>query len=309
MSSIDLYRLTIFMTVTREGSFNRAAQKLGMTASAVSQHIQTLEARLGKALFERSPRGVALTEAGKTLAYHGELLLAMTAKAEKAVMGDKPAPPEEVTLGATPGISAYLMPEWIQQFRTHYPTITVNLKTGVTSEVVNGLIEGKYDAAFVEGEFDPHAERRYGWLVLDEVEQMVVVGPQHPWWGRVSLRIDELNGQSFIVRQPSSHSRQWLEQTLLQHGVRMVISAEFDNPESIKRAVANGICLTVLPPYAVKQEVKFGLLQAIPLEGQPLMRAMHLLWSLERGLSHSGRAFILDLRDRYPNIELLPARL
>ncbi|XWX03842.1 LysR family transcriptional regulator [Aggregatilineales bacterium SYSU G02658] len=303
MSSIDLYRLTIFMTVTREGSFNRAGRRLGMTASAVSQHIQTLEARLGKALFERSPRGVTLTAAGKDLAYYGERLLAMATEAERAIMGEPAAPPEEVTLGATPGISVYLMPEWIQRFRSRHPGVTVNLQTGVTSEVVNGLLEGKYDVAFVEGEIDMQAARQCRALLLDEVEQMVVVGRQHPWWGRAALRIEDLNGQSFIVRQPRSHSRQWLEQALLQHSVRMAISAEFDNPESIKRAVANGVCLTVLPLYAVKQEVAFGLLHAIPLEAQPLVRAMHLLWSVERGLSRTAGAFVKQLASQYPSID------
>ncbi len=302
MSSIDLYRLTIFMTVTREGSFNRAGQRLGMTASAVSQHVQTLEARLGKALFERSPRGVTLTAAGKDLAYYGERLLAMAAEAERAIMGEPAAPSEEVTLGATPGISVYLMPQWIQRFRSGHPNMTVNLQTGVTSEVVSGLLAGKYDAAFVEGEIDAQAAHQCRALLLEEVEQMVIVGRQHPWWGRATLPIDELNGQSFIVRQPRSHSRRWLEQVLLRHGVRMTISAEFDNPESIKRAVANGVCLTVLPLYAVKQEAAFGLLHAIPLAGKPLMRAMHLLWSVEHGLSRAGRAFVEHLASQYPSI-------
>jgi DNA-binding transcriptional LysR family regulator len=309
MSSIDLYRLTIFMAVARAGSFNRAGQRLGMTASAVSQHMQTLEARLGKPLFERSPRGVTLTEAGRDLAYYGELLLATAAEAERAIKGDQADPPSEITLGATPGISVYLMPEWIQSFRSRHPHMSINVETGVTSQVVAGLLEGKYDAAFVEGEIDPRDERDYGLLVLEEVEQMVVVGRQHPWWGRAALQIEELNGQSFIVRQPSSHSRQWLEQSLLQRGVRMVISAELDNPESIKRVVANGICLTVLPHYAVKQEVEFGVLQAIPLAGKPLMRTLHLLWSLQNGLSQGGRTFVSHLQDRYPNIGLLPPLL
>lgn len=291
------------MTVTREGSFNRAGRRLGMTASAVSQHIQTLEARLGKALFERSSRGVTLTAAGKDLAYYGERLLAMATEAERAIMGEPAALPEEVTLGATPGISVYLMPEWIQRFRSRHPGVTVNLQTGVTSEVVNGLLEGKYDAAFVEGEIDAQAARQCRALLLDEVEQMVVVGRQHPWWGRATTTINELNGQSFIVRQPRSHSRQWLEQALLQYSVRMAVSAEFDNPESIKRAVANGVCLTVLPLYAVKQEVAFGLLHAIPLEGQPLVRAMHLLWSVERGFSPAGRAFVKQLASQYSSID------
>lgn len=309
MSFIDMYRLTIFMEVVRAGSFNRAGQRLGMTASAVSQHMQTLEAWFGRALFERSPRGVMLTEAGKALAHHGELLLTAAAEAERAVRGEQVDTSQELTLGATPGISTYLMPEWIQSFRSRYPQMSINVETGVTSQVVTGLVEGKYDAAFVEGEINAHGERKFGRLVLEEVEQMVVVGRQHPWWGRETLQIEALNGQSFIVRQSSSHSRQWLEQALLQHGVRPVISAEFDNPESIKRVVANGVCLTVLPPYAVKQEVEFGVLQAIPLEGKPLMRTLHLLWSLQHGLSAGGRSFVHHLQDRYPNVELLPMLL
>lgn len=305
---LDLYRLHIFVTAAREGSFNRAGQRLGMSASGVSQHMQKLEAELGQKLFKRSPRGVTLTEAGQILHAHSVRLLEMSSETKSSLALKDDTPSSEVTIGATPGVSVYLMPEWIQSFRRNHPNTTVHLQTGTTSQVVASLLKGECDVVFVEGDVD-ELNSKYGKLVLDHVEQFVVVGPHHAWWGRTSVRIDDLNGQSFIVRQPRSHTRQWLEQTLLQHGVRPVISAEFDNPESIKRAVANGVCLTVLPYYAVQQEVGLGLLHAIPLEGQPLMRRLLLLWPLEHRLPRHARSFVFHLADRYPSIGRLPKLL
>lgn len=302
----DLYRLNIFLTVAREGSFNRAGQKLGMSAAGVSQHMQKLEAELRQKLFERSRRGVTLTEAGQSLLVHGQRLLDMSSEAKQALSARGFFQKNEVNVGATPGVSVYLMPDWLHCFRRDYPETTIHLHTGVTSQIVSELVEGKHDIAFVEGEVN-QLDHKLGLLVLENVEQLVIVGPQHAWWQRPSVTIDELDGQSFIVRQRSSHTRQWLEQTLLQHGVRPVISAEFDNPESIKRAVANGACLTVLPLYAVQQEVKLGLLHAIQIEGQPLMRQMQLLWNRQQGLSRSVHAFVQQLNDRYPTLRTLPA--
>ncbi|MBL8121094.1 MAG: LysR family transcriptional regulator, partial [Anaerolineae bacterium] len=167
---------------------------------------------------------------------------------------------------------------WVQQFRSRYPQLTVALQTGVTASIVSDVLGQQLDIGVIEGELDEHAPERLGVLVLETVEQQVVVGFKHPFWDVEAVRVDDLRGQSLIVRQMNSHSRSWLEGALREHGVEPVIGAEFDNLESIKRAVALGMCAAVLPSYVVQNEVNQRLLHMIPVEGKPFTRTLKLIW-------------------------------
>ena len=113
---LDLHKLEIFLRVVREGSFSRAAESLLMTQPAVSQHIQDLEAQLGTQLFVRERRGVSLTTEGETLHGYATRILQLMAEAENAVTDVTQLAGGSVSVAATPGISVYLLPEWVQAF-------------------------------------------------------------------------------------------------------------------------------------------------------------------------------------------------
>jgi DNA-binding transcriptional LysR family regulator len=302
---LDLYKLQIFSVVVQEGSFSAAAERLYMTQSAVSQHIKELESSLGRQLFQRGWRGVKLTSHGEILhRYTGEIF-ALVAKAESALTDVEHLTSGRLSMGATPGIGVYLAPDWVQHFRAHYPQLTVALQTGITSEIVSDVLGQRLDIGFIEGELDDHLPSRLSSLVLEEIEQQVVVGFKHPFWELDTLRIDDLRQQSFIVRQANSQSRIWLEETLRQHGIEPVIGAEFDNLESIKRAITVGVCLAVLPPYVVQSEVEQGLLHMIPIEGKPLTRSLKLVWDSNVYFSPVTRAFLAELSERYRALNTL----
>jgi DNA-binding transcriptional LysR family regulator len=286
---IDLYKLSIFMRVARAGSFTAAAVGLHMTQSGVSQHIGDLEAYFGARLFARTSRGVTLTPAGTLLLGYAERLLQLAAEAEDAVTDLEQAAGGQVTIAATPGVSVYLLPEWVASFRTRYPRFTLSLHTDITPHIIAGLRDGRYDLAVVEGEV---SDAGVTLVELQTVEQQVVIGRAHPWWGRASVPIAALDGQTFIMRQPTSQTRRWLDHMLAQHDVHPRIMAEFDNLESIKRAVSAGSCLSILPPYTIEHERTLGLLQAVSIEGAPLVRTIRLMHLTSGRLSSAARAFM-----------------
>lgn len=297
---LDLYKLQIFSVVVREGSFSAAAERLYMTQPAVSQHIKDLETSLGRRLFERGWRGVKLTPHGEILNRYAAEIFDLVAQAESALMDIDHLTSGRVNMGATPGIGIYLAPDWVQDFRSRYPQLTVALQTGVTSQIIGDVLSQKLDIGFIEGELDDRPQPRLASLVLAEIDQQIVVGFKHPFWDRAKVTIDELNGQSLIVRQPNSQSRVWLDQALEQHGVEPLIGAEFDNLESIKRAVTVGGCMAVLPPYVVQSEVEQQLLHMIPVEGRPFTRSLKLVWDSQTHFSPVTLAFLNELSRRYP---------
>lgn len=302
---LDLYKLKIFSVVVQEGSFSAAAEQLLMTQSAVSQHIKELEISLGQQLFQRGWRGVTLTPHGEILQCYTVEIFALVAQAENAIKDVDQLQSGRVSIGATPGIGVYIAPDWVQQFRARYPQLTVALQTGITSQMVSEVRGQRLDMAFIEGELDEPQNPRLKSLVLEEIEQQVVVGFKHPFWDRDQLNVAELANQPLIVRQANSQSRIWLEDKLHDHAITPVIGAEFDNLESIKRAVSIGSCLTLLPPYVVQAEVEQGLLRMIPIQDKPFTRSLKLIWDSSNYFSPVSLAFLTILSQHFPVLRAL----
>ncbi|MEZ4681318.1 MAG: LysR substrate-binding domain-containing protein [Caldilineaceae bacterium] len=157
----------------------------------------------------------------------------------------------------------------------------------------------------IEGELDAQTTISLGVLPLEVVEQHIVVGPKHPWWERQSVDLNELDRQAFIMRQQTSQTRIWLEDVLSAHQVHPKVNAEFDNVESIKRTVMLGMCLTILPAYAVAHEVSAGQMHTIPIKASPLQRTLKLIWDKERPFSPIATAFLRHLSRRFPALTTL----
>ena len=292
---LNLYKLEIFAAVVQAGSLSAAAERLLMTQPAVSQHIHDLEASLGTQLLRRGPRGVVLTDAGETLHRYTRDIFRLVVEAETAVTDVKNLAGGQVNLGATPGASVYLLPDWVQDFRSHFPRLVVGLQTGITSQIVADLRAGRIELGFIEGELEPVLDPWLGVLALQDYDQLVIVGRKHPWWDRSNVALDELRQQTFVMRQRNSQTRIWLDGALREHGIQPKIGAEFDAVESIKRAVMMGSCLTILPEYVVKSEVEIGLLHALPINGRPLQRTLKLIWNRDGYFTPVVRTFLLHM--------------
>ncbi|MBX3053406.1 MAG: LysR family transcriptional regulator [Caldilineaceae bacterium] len=300
---LNLYKLEIFAIVVQSGSFSAAAERLLLTQPAVSQHIQDLESALGARLFDRGRRGVTLTAAGETLHGYTQQILRLVAEAEAAVTDVTQLASGEMAVVATPGVSVYLLPDWVQTFRGQYPNLTVQVQTSTTPQIVAQLLSGKADIGLIEGELEAIDTAGIGVLALEEVEQFVVVGPTHPWWGRDSLVCADLHGQSFVMRQRTSQTRIWLDSRFVAAGTSVQVVAEFDNVESIKRAVERGIGISVLPAYAIAVEVEGGRLRGLPVRDKPMRRTLKLLWNEEGYPTPVCRAFVRHLAAYFPQLQ------
>lgn len=299
---LNLYKLEIFAIVVQTGSFSAAADRLLMTQPAVSQHIQDLEASLGARLFTRGRRGVSLTPAGETLHEYTRTILRLVADAENAVTDVTQLASGHVSVAATPGVSVYRLPDWVQAFRQQYANLSVSVQTNITPQIVADLRSGQLDLGLIEGELDGVEQNGLGVLELETDEQFVIVGPRHPWAQRASVTCDDLNGQEFVMRQRNSQTRIWLDGKLAAAGIQVQVAAEFDNMESIKRSVAKGVGITILPAYAVHSELEIGMLHALPIEGKPMQRTLKLVWNDESYFSPVTRTFLRFLQSYLPRL-------
>jgi LysR family transcriptional regulator, low CO2-responsive transcriptional regulator len=302
---LSLYKLEIFAAVVESGSFSAAAQRLYMTQPAVSQHIQDLEVSLGIALFVRGRRGVSLTPQGEILYDYTQRILRLVAEAESKVTHVENLESGQITIGATPGVSVYLLQDWLHGFRTKYPKLNIALETAVTTDNVNGVMEHKLDIAIVEGELDKIQRKGLGSLIIRPVKMLVVVGIDHEWRKRKSLTIDMLNGQPFITRQLNSRTRVWIDNLLSEHQVTVNIVGEFDNQEAIKQAVMSNMGVTIMPDYAIARECAANLLHSLTVDGIELQRHIKILWDNNAPFTPTARALLGHLQEIFPQIQAL----
>lgn len=296
---LDLHKLEIFLTVAEAGSFSAAAERLSLTQPGVSQHMHTLESGLGTALFQRRHSGVTLTEAGQVLLPYARQMIALSSEAENAVAVVEAMRAGSVSIGATPGVGVYLLPVWLQAFRLRYPNLRAAVTTLTTPQVIAALRDGLADIGIIEGEVEDSTGLEL--RTLEDVEQFAIVGADHAWWHLTQVPLQALNGMAIIQRQAASQSRRWLESVLARFGIVPVITAEFDNVESIKRTVSAGSCLAILPAYTITQEENAGLLRRVAISGSPLRRALKIAWPYhQRNLSPVSRAFIREVARFFP---------
>jgi len=298
---LSLYKLEIFAAVVQEGSFSGAASRLYMTQPAVSQHIQDLEASLGTKLFDRRRRGVHLTAAGETLHDYTRKILRLVSEAQAAVTNVEHLAEGSLTLSATPGVSTYLLPQWISDFRARFPNLAASMRSDITPQVVADVLSRQADLGFVEGELNA-AQDAIQARILTEIRHFVIVGPQHPWFERETISIAQLQDQPFITRQPGSRTRVWLDGILHKRGVKPRIVGEFDNPETIKQSVMANIGLAILPDYVVRRELEAGLLQGLIVDDCDLRRHIKLIWDGRQAISPIARAFVAYLAVPFPNL-------
>jgi DNA-binding transcriptional LysR family regulator len=294
---LNLYKLEVFNTVALEGSFSKAARRLLLTQPAVSQHIRDLEIHLKSELFQRSPQGVTLTQAGEVLLDYTRCILRMLVDAEDAILSLNNLSGAQIVLGATPGAGVHLLPAWIKAFQSRYPQARVRLSTATTGTILTEILTSRIDAGFVEGEFKEEPPLQV--LPLMDIDLYLVVGPQHPWSGQDSVPLSALEGEPFISRPSGSQTRAWIDRTFSEKGTRLNVVAEFDQPEAIAGAVASGMGITVLPKWGLGGNLN---LKTLTIEGLPLKRTLKLVWSHENPFGHAMRAFLALLTDQFPNL-------
>lgn len=236
---MDADELRIFEAVARLGGMNRAASELHTVQSNVTTRIRALEAEIGTALFERHPRGVSLTAAGRRLLPYAGDVARLLADAMRAARDDG-TPQGTLTVGALETTTALRLTPLLTRYAAENPAVDLVLRTGTTCELVRDVVEQRVDGAFVCGPV-AHAD------LLEEVvfrEELAVLAAP----GVVSL--DAVLGAGevrLVVLRAGCSYRQILEALLARRGVIVQRRLEFGTLEAILGCVSAGLGITALP--------------------------------------------------------------
>lgn len=192
--------LEVFRTVARHGSITAAARALRYTQSAVSRQIAALEADTGTHLFDRLPRGVALTEEGRSLLPHAEAMLDRLVTARRDLDELRGLGSGRLRVAAFPTAVAALVPQALATFRSAHPNVALSLVEGLTPTLLERLASGDADLAVVSSApADPIGTTRYDLHHLLDERLLVAVPRTHRLARRRTVRLAEFADDSFIA--------------------------------------------------------------------------------------------------------------
>ncbi len=303
---MNLNHLAIFHAVALTGGVGSGAARLHISQSAVSKQLADFENHLGAVLFDRLPRGVRLTEAGRLLLGYANRIFSLETEAEQ-VLGDLHALRRgRVSIGASRTIGGYLLPAILAQFNRLHPDIELTLEVANTAAIQTMLIDGAIDVGFTEGLSRSEALE---FSVMAEDELVLIAAPgaelalarahasmpadtaakksaRTPASTRVratarkpaaALAVSALHGLPLLMREPGSGTRAVMEQALATHGVVPRSAMTLASTEAIKRMVAAGMGYAFVSALAVSTEVEMGLLTIVPIKGLRIRRPLHQL--------------------------------
>lgn len=288
MKAVTFRQLRVFSEVARQLSFVRAAEALHLTPPAVTMQVKELEAQVGLPLFDRQGRRVSLTTAGEYLLVYARRLLATLKEADDAMARLKHVEAGELSLGFV-GTAKYFLPRLLVQFREEHPSIELRLQVGANREhLVDMLQQGDVDLAVMGRPPKELATRAEPFAAHPHV---FVAPAGHPAARSGHLPASALGGWSLLAREPASGTRALMDRYFAAQRIEPRIAMEMPSNETIKQAVMAGMGLSFLSLHVLALELRTGLIELVPAEGTPIVRAWNIVHLQARVLSPAAEAF------------------
>jgi DNA-binding transcriptional LysR family regulator len=286
---MHLKSLKVFCDVVGWRSFSRAADENGISQSGASQVVHQLEERLGVKLIDRSKRPFVLTPEGEAY-YEGCRKLVQRYDA----LEDQVRTLHEEVSGRVRVVSIYSvglhhMTRYLQRFLSQYPKANVRLEYQHPHRVYEAVEKDQADLGLVSY---PHASRSIEAIPWRTEPMVLVCSPVHRLADRDRIGLAELAGESLIGFDGDLTIRHEIDRVLLLHGIEVRVPMEFDNIETIKRAVEIDAGIALLPEPTVRREVETKSLVAIPLTTDELVRPLGIIHRRGKELGSTTRRFI-----------------
>jgi DNA-binding transcriptional LysR family regulator len=290
---MHLKSLKILCDVVYRRSFSRAAEDNGISQSGVSQVITQLETRLGVKLIDRSKRPFALTPEGEVYYEGCRKIVDRYFALEEEVRSLHGEVAGRVRVAAIYSVGLHHMSRYVQEYMTQYPKANVRLEYLHPHRVYEAVENDQADIGLVSY---PKSSRGVKAILWREEPMMLVCSPSHRFANRDRVALSELTGESVVSFDPDLTIRREIDRALAAHNTEVRVVMEFDNIETIKRAVEIDTGIAFLPEPTIAREVAAGTLAAVPLASDELVRPLGILHRRGKELGVTVRRFIELLR-------------
>ena len=290
MVNLDLYR--VFYTVAKCGSLTRAAEELYISQPAVSQSIKQLENQLGVALFKRTHRGMELSEnGGKLIFKEVERALELFNQAENRIEQTKQDATGTIRIGASDTIFEYFLADKIVDYHKKFPAVKIELMADFTPDTIEKLKANRCDVAFVNLPIEVDAE-----LNLEEncarLNDIFIVGNGYPELCEGTISLEKLKKYPLIVMDKNTVARRSLDAFLRSVGVELSPAIEVGSWDLMKRLVAHGMGVGVIPRQYALREMQTGELFEVQTDPVLPVRSIGMLLPKNQPVSYALHSFI-----------------
>lgn len=245
MDTVEIRQLQHFVAVAEEKHFTRAAQRVNIVQSALSNSIRLLEEELDAKLFVRSTRQVRLTDAGRILLDKAKAALESIREAREAVAAVRNLERGTLSIGTVQTLPAFLdLPSLIERFHAEYPGVEVRLRQGSATELIERVRSGRLDLAFLplsESAADINAN-------MIACEALVVAcAANHPLAGTSNVSLAVMKDEHFVDFEPDWGTRKLVDQGFFGVGISRHIAFEVSDLETLLELVRRGMGIALLP--------------------------------------------------------------
>jgi DNA-binding transcriptional LysR family regulator len=285
---MQIESLKVFCDLAETESFTRAAQINKVTQSAVSQTISSLERQFKSLLIERSKKNFRLTAEGEVLYDYSKEILQDFDAIHSKMQGIKGVISGDMRVAAVYSIGLYHLPPYLKRFLKEHPTVNVHVGYRRAQQVYEDVLGNVVDLGLVAY---PARDAKLETVIFGKDPLVLICHPQHPLARQKVIKLRALNGQRFVSFEPDVPTRKALDRIFKDHGVAAKHIMQFDNIETVKRAVEIDSGVAVVPQETVRQEVADQTLAAVRLEGN-YSRELGVIYKKSRVLSPALKRFI-----------------
>jgi len=285
---MDLSQLETFLAVVEERGFSRAASRLHRTQPAVSHTIRRLEDEIGELLFERAARQGTLTAAGELLREYAQRLLKLRGEAASALEELRSLERGGLYLAANEYTCLYLLPV-LDSFRSQYPRISVSVQRAFASRIPEHVLGRTVELGIVT--FPPEDPQLMSIGVYTD-SVVFIVNPRHSFARQKKVALRDLGAENFIAHNVVSPLRQRVIALFEQHKTPLHMDVELPSLEAIKRFVAMGNGVALVPGLTVRDELARGELVQVHVPELHIDRQLLLIHRRNSTLSHAAQAFL-----------------
>ncbi|MBM3316566.1 MAG: LysR family transcriptional regulator [Candidatus Eisenbacteria bacterium] len=281
--------LKVFCDVVESKSFSKAAVLNFISQSAVSQQIRSLEERYDQRLIERGKRNLTPTQAGQILYDVSKEVTARLEEMEHRLRRLSKSVGGTVRVATIYSVGLHELHPFVADFMRRFPAVRLRVEYNRANRIYEDVVANAVDIGIVA-----YPARRSGVEILDfrSDELVIVCPPHHPLAGFKKVELRKLTGQSFIAFDRDVPSRRAIDRILREQDAGVKIVMEFDNIETIKRAVEIDAGVSILPLMTVEREVALGSLAAVHFAKCAYARPLGILIKRGREIPPAMQRFL-----------------
>jgi DNA-binding transcriptional LysR family regulator len=291
---MNIESLKVFCDLVETESFTKAAQINNVTQSAVSQQITMLERVFKSLLVERSKKQFRLTREGQVLYDYSKQIIQTHQSLFHKLEELKDIISGTIRVATIYSIGLHDLPPYIKQFMQSFPTVKVDVEYRRSNQVYEDVHSNIVDLGLVAY---PVKDAKLEILPLRKEPLVLICHPQHPFARLKAVKLAQLEDQKVIGFEPDTPTRKALDKILREYDVNVKHVMEFDNVETVKRAVEIDAGVSIVPLGTVAQEVSKKTLVTVDLKDGEFFRPVAAIYKKNKVLSPAIKQFLNILKD------------